>query len=266
MAKSLHCIHHHHHHSTTHFRRRYPFDTPPPPQTLSSTLFLKSTSNTLTLAHSPTTNFPISSSSSTNSTSPAVASDNSTTLFTALQHHLSTQNFREADEETRRLLLHLAGEPAKKRGYVFFSEVQFISREDLIAIDELWRKHSDNRFGYSVQKRIWEKNCSKDFSRLFLRIGWMKKLESSEVEQYNYRSFPNEFTWSLNEDTPEGHLPLTNALRGTQLLNSILLHPAFEEYPEPDEDHRAARGVVSDGQLFNPNLNNGSLFKPNYSF
>ncbi|GAB2300058.1 hypothetical protein Dimus_034100 [Dionaea muscipula] len=244
--------------------RRYPFDTPPPPQTVSSTLFLKSTSNTLTLAHSPTTNFPISSSSTC--TSPAVASDNSTTMFTALQHHLLTQNFREADEETRHLLLHLAGEPAKKQGYVFFSEVQFISKEDLIAIDELWRKHSDNRFGYSVQKSIWEKNCDKEFSKLFLRIGWMKKLESSEVEQYNYRSFPNEFTWELNEDTPEGHLPLTNALRGTQLLNSILLHPAFEEYPEHEEDLRAAGGVVSDGQLFNPNLNNGSLFKPNYSF
>lgn len=63
----------------------------------------------------------------------------------------------------------------------------------------------------------------------------MKKLDT-EVEQYNYRSFPNEFIWELNDDTPEGHLPLTNALRGIQLLNNILSHPAFEVDGEVEED------------------------------
>ncbi|KAL5990938.1 hypothetical protein ACLOJK_011844 [Asimina triloba] len=154
--------------------------------------------------------------------------------FDLLQCHLSSQNFRLADEETRRLLIALTGDAALKRGYVFFSEAQFIPEADLKTIDSLWLQFSGNKFGYSVQKRIWEKKAQKDFSKFFLRVGWMKKLDT-EVEQYNYRSFPDEFIWELKDDTPEGHLPLTNALRGTQLLNSILTHPAFDSSDEEEE-------------------------------
>ncbi len=135
----------------------------------------------------------------------------------------------------------MAGEAAVKRGYVFFSEVQFIPEADLKAIDDLWRQHSNNKFGYSVQKRIWEKG-NKDFTKFFLKAGWMKKLDT-EVEQYNYRSFPTEFIWELSDDTPEGHLPLTNALRGTQLLKCILSHPAFQGNEEEEgEEEKVAEG------------------------
>ena len=41
----------------------------------------------------------------------------------------------------------------------------------------------------------------------------------------NYRKWPQEFTYSL--DAVKGHLPLTNALRGTQLFEAIMEHPAF---------------------------------------
>ncbi|KAF3787668.1 Tetrapyrrole-binding protein [Nymphaea thermarum] len=58
------------------------------------------------------------------------------------------------------------------------------------------------------------------------RSGGMKKLET-EVEQYSRTSFPNEFLWELNDKNPEEYLPLMNGLRGTQLLHSILDHPAF---------------------------------------
>lgn len=137
------------------------------------------------------------------------------------QQHLSNQDLRQADAETRRLLIVLAGDDAKKRGYVFFAEVKLISKADLKAIDDLWKQYSNNRFGYCVQKRIFGK-VNRDFTKLFIKIGLMKKLET-EIEQYNYRSFPSEFIWDLSDDTvPGGHLPLTNALRSTQLFFSIL--------------------------------------------
>ncbi|KAK8663435.1 hypothetical protein V6N13_083254 [Hibiscus sabdariffa] len=163
------------------------------------------------------------------------------------------QNFREADEETRHLLILLAGEQAQKRGYVFFSEVQFISETDLKAIDELWRRYSNNKLGYSVQKKLWQK-ADKDFTKLFLKLGWMKKLDT-EILQHNYRAFPDEFTWELNDETPEGHLPLTNALRGTQLFSNILSHKAFEG----EEEQEAENGTK-------PLSLSNKLLKPNYSF
>lgn len=205
-------------------------------------------------------------SSSPLSTTPTTTSS-ATPSLELLERHLSSEDYRQADEVTRRFLIHLAGEAAQKRGYVFFSEVQFILSEDLRAIDQLWRKYSGDRFGYSVQKRLWEKS-RRDFTRFFIRVGWMKKLDT-EVEQYNYRSFPDEFVWQLKDDTPEGHLPLTNALRGTQLLACILTHPAFEEEEEEErvESDDVVREKKSEESVEKGNERQKLLnYKPDYSF
>ncbi|XP_055830200.1 tetrapyrrole-binding protein, chloroplastic [Solanum dulcamara] len=242
----------------------------------SSSFFLKPT---ITKNPSSSTSFSIHNliTFSVSSTTPTTTTTTTTTTtpFDVLEQHLSSQKFREADEETRRLLIALAGEAAIKRGYVFFSEVQFISESDLKEIDSLWRKYSDNKFGYSVQKKIWNTKVDRDFTNFFIKVGWMKKLEIEEVDQYNYRAFPNEFIWELKNDTPEGHLPLTNALRGTQLLKSILTHPAFVEEGDEDEEDKEEissnnnsvvdKGSAKKGGLFG-GLRSKLFSKPDYSF
>ncbi|KEH30321.1 hypothetical protein MtrunA17_Chr4g0033511 [Medicago truncatula] len=262
-TNSLHSIQHH----SLSKRHYYPSETAPP-STLSSSLFLKPTTinpTNITLSHSSSSNSSITFSIS-QTTSSTPSSTSQTSSFELLQQHLSAKNFREADEETRRLLIVLAGEAAQKRGYVFFSEVQFISEEDLKTIDQLWRDHSDNKFGYSVQKKLFGK-AKKDFTKFFIKVGWMKKLDT-EMEQYNYRSFPTEFIWELNDDTPEGHLPLTNALRGTQLLSYIFNHPAFDSVP--DEVEVSFGSTEGNGAL--KGLKDSSkplatkIFKTDYSF
>ncbi|KAL1536439.1 tetrapyrrole-binding protein, chloroplastic-like [Salvia divinorum] len=184
-------------------------------------------------------------------------------LFKRHEHHRLALPLELADEEARRLIIALAGEAAVKRGYVFFSEVQFIPADELREIDALWRQNSDGRFGYSVQRKIWKK-LNKDFTAFFIKVGWMKKLESSEVDQCNYRSFPSEFIWEMEEGPPEGHLPLTNALRGTQLLSCILCHPAFDG--EDDEDGDEREGVEESGTAVKPLSKRATPFQTNYSF
>ncbi|TKY67455.1 Tetrapyrrole-binding protein [Spatholobus suberectus] len=255
------------HHSL--IKRHHPSDTPP-----STSLFLKPLTPTIhpniTLSHTPSNSHITFSLSQT---TPSSTTSQATPSFDLLRHHLSTKNFQQADEETRRLLIVLAGEAAQKRGYVFFSEVQFIPEADLKTIDSLWREHSDSKFGYSVQKRILDK-ANGDFTKFFIKVGWMKKLDT-EVEQYNYRSFPTEFTWELNDDTPEGHLPLTNALRGTQLLNNVLNHPAFddavnnkeEQEGKDDADENKDNGALTaTGLKDNSSSFSQRIFKPDYSF
>ncbi|KAL5204684.1 hypothetical protein ABZP36_009555 [Zizania latifolia] len=200
--------------------------------------------------------------------SPAAAASPPLPSLELLGSQLAEKDYFQADETTRALLIELAGESARRRGYVFFSEVQFISTEDLQAIDELWKEHSNGRFGYSVQRRLWEKS-RRDFTRFFIRVGWMKKLDT-EVEQFNYRAFPDEFMWELNDDTPEGHLPLTNALRGTQLLGNILTHPAFEESQEEEameeNETPATTGQSKDDSKGRERPKFMRDFKPDYSF
>ncbi|OIW08671.1 hypothetical protein TanjilG_03347 [Lupinus angustifolius] len=257
-TNSLHSIQHH-----SLIKPHYPSNTPS--TTLFSSLFLKpTTTNTnLTLSsYSSSSNSYVtfSVSQTTSSTTPLTSEFNIS--YDLLIQHLSTKNFQLADEETRRLIIVLAGEAAQKRGYVFFSEVQFISETDLKIIDELWREYSDNKFGYSVQKRIFEK-VNGDFTKFFIKVGWMKKLDT-EIEQYNYKAFPTEFIWELNDDTPEGHLPLTNALRGTQLLYNIFKHPAFdvaqEEQAEIAVENKDSNSSSSSTPLAN------RIFKTDYSF
>lgn len=282
-TNSLQSLHHH-----SFLRRHHPDAAPAAalkPTNPNSLSFSLSNNNNTTTTTTTSANTMITfsslspsttSSSSSSSQTPTTTTTTTTTTtsepisFDLLHQHLQAQNFRQADEETRRLLIALAGEAAEKRGYVFFSEVQFIAEADLKAIDELWRQYSDNKFGYSVQKKIWEK-VNKDFTKFFIRVGWMKKLDT-EMEQYNYRAFPTEFIWENGKETPVGHLPLTNALRGTQLLASILNHPAFEGMQDDDDDNNKQEEEVSkfgggdDNGVLKTKPLSKSVLKTDYSF
>jgi hypothetical protein len=88
-------------------------------------------------------------------------------------------------------------------------------------LDELWKASSGGKFGFSIQRQIW-RACDMKWSKFFLAIDWL------EGENQKYRAWPAEFVYTVDA-AKKGHLPLTNALRGTQLLEAILTHKAFEK-------------------------------------
>ena len=65
----------------------------------------------------------------------------------------------------------------------------------------------------------------------FPTFSFLTLLQPQQGEDNNYRKWPAEFDYSLN--AKKGHLPLTNALRGTQLFSALLDHPAFEKKTGP---------------------------------
>ncbi|CAH1440196.1 unnamed protein product [Lactuca virosa] len=221
-TNSLQSLNYRHH--TPPIGRRQSLECPP---LLSFNIKSNNTNNPTLSISSAVKTFSMSSTTSTSSTTAAQS-----TSFDLLKSLLAANDFREADNETRRLLIALAGEAAQKRG---------------------------------VQKRLWEKS-NRDFTTLFIKLGWMKKLDT-EVLQYNYRAFPDEFIWELTEETPEGHLPLTNALRGTQLFSYILTHPAFAEEESAIEEEEEKKEEERDkGGLSKPQPLGKGVFKPDYSF
>ena len=116
------------------------------------------------------------------------------------------------------MLCELAGEEAALREWVYYSEVKFIPAKDLQTMDKLWRAYSRDRYGFSIQRQLWIAGKQK-WGALFKRIAWVAG------ENNAYKKWPGEFTWEA--DAPKGHLPLTNCLRGTQLFQAVLEHPAF---------------------------------------
>ena len=113
----------------------------------------------------------------------------------------------------------MGGPGAVGRGWVYFTEVKAIPADDLRTVDALWRAASGGRFGYAAQKEVWGQ-LGRQWGRFFKAIDW------TQGENNNYRKWPAEFVYAAS--APKGHLPLTNALRGTQLFQAILEHPAFD--------------------------------------
>ncbi|CEM13675.1 unnamed protein product [Vitrella brassicaformis CCMP3155] len=137
---------------------------------------------------------------------------------------LAKQDFKEADQFTRDMLIELAGPGAQMRKYVYFTEVRKIPVTDMATIERLWLHYSNGRFGYSVQKKVW-KTCRADFQTFCSKVGWSKMEDG--IERLRRWFGENEFMYDLDK-APRGHLPLTNTLRGTTLFKEVLNHPAWD--------------------------------------
>ena len=144
---------------------------------------------------------------------------------------LMAGEFKEADQLTRDLLIFIAGPGARSRKYVYFTEVVNIPSCDLRSIERLWLKYSGGKFGYSVQKRVFDVASKGDFETFCDKIDW-NLMDNSDLKnplKRKRRWFgADEFIYELDA-APKGHLPLTSALRGTMLLKELLKHPVWGE-------------------------------------
>lgn len=75
--------------------------------------------------------------------------------YQQLEKYLKNGQWKEADEETYRLMITAVG---KDEGQDFeIEELMKFSCEELLVIDKLWTKYSKGRFGFSIQKSIYNK-------------------------------------------------------------------------------------------------------------
>lgn len=144
--------------------------------------------------------------------------------YVPLATMLATGQFEEADQFTRDALITISGSKEKGRDFVYFTDVKRIPSKDLATMERLWNKFSKGKFGYSVQKKVM-RYCDNDFELFCKRIGWTTK--DGEVERKLRWFGASEFIYDLKK-APEGHLPLTSALRGTSLLKNLLKHPVWD--------------------------------------
>merc|ERR1712205_79504 len=149
---------------------------------------------------------------------------------------LQDEEWELADQLTRDMLIWLGGEQTRQRNFVYYAEVKNLPVKDMQTIDKLWTTFSEGKFGYSVQKKLWNsKKVNGDFNLFVDEIAWNKGPCGGCDKICNgctgllKRWTPvdasgNEFVYDLKK-AKKGHLPLTSALRGTYLLQSLLQHP-----------------------------------------
>ncbi|MCA2941040.1 MAG: GUN4 domain-containing protein [Microcystis sp. M113S1] len=126
--------------------------------------------------------------------------------YAKLRQLLNAQNWLEADQETIRLLYKATDKP-EFTSTSHFSTIQIphaalsstelkkLSDNDLIILDNLWRKYSHDKFGLSTQALIYKQE-GEDYYAFANRVGWRKN-----GRWLGY----NDLTWNL--DAPTGHLP-----------------------------------------------------------
>ncbi|HHP7231143.1 MAG TPA: GUN4 domain-containing protein [Xenococcaceae cyanobacterium] len=125
-----------------------------------------------------------------------------------LENLLVAQKWRQADEETYDLILKITNRV--KEGWLDYESMPKLPCEVLAEINQLWLKYSEGRFGFSVQKNIWQKLGGKiDYKTECLlgkHLGWRDAhgwLDSSHIN----------YTLSA----PVGHLPWNGHLPQGQL-------------------------------------------------
>jgi hypothetical protein len=115
--------------------------------------------------------------------------------YTKLRDLLAAGMWEEADEETTRVMLLVA--EREENGWLDNESVDKFPCEDLRTIDQLWVKYSDGKFGFSVQKHIYQSLGGTIEDN---REVW-EKLE----EQVGWRNYERGITFNITE--PQGHLP-----------------------------------------------------------
>lgn len=138
--------------------------------------------------------------------------------YKPLYECLISNNFKTANQLTQKYLNKLAGlHQNNKRQWLYFTDVLSLPTKDLQTIDTLWKIYSAGQFGFSIQRQIWL-HSNKNWEKFWHQIGW-------KINKKNIR-YPNEFTW--DSTAPTGHLPLSNQLRGVQVLATLFMHPAWQ--------------------------------------
>ncbi|MEW6492282.1 MAG: GUN4 domain-containing protein, partial [Cyanobacteriota bacterium] len=121
--------------------------------------------------------------------------------YSLLRDLLAAGQWQEADRETTNIMLRICGREAE--GWLTEQDIEKFPCTDLLTIDQLWVKYSKERFGFSVQKRIWQsvggtKNADYKIYRSFGKhVGW--------IHGGGYWLYCSELTFAIA--APVGHLP-----------------------------------------------------------
>ena len=122
--------------------------------------------------------------------------------YSKLHDLLKAEKWKKADEETARVMLAVA--KREERGWLRDEDIDNFPCADLRTIDKLWVKYSNGRFGFSVQKRIYQSlGGTREYNREIWgkfgdKVGWRKE-----------GCLGNRILLDITFDirAPEGHLP-----------------------------------------------------------
>jgi hypothetical protein len=133
--------------------------------------------------------------------------------YSRLQQLLAAGKWQEADEETTKVMLQVAGRESE--GWFYLEDIKNFPCEDLRTINQLWLDYSNGKFGFSVQKEIYEslggtrEYNAQVWEKFGDRIGWIKRgiwmWEKGDLICGERSSYSRYLTFNMQ--APKAHLP-----------------------------------------------------------
>ncbi|MBD2606983.1 GUN4 domain-containing protein [Scytonema hofmannii FACHB-248] len=165
-----------------------------------------------------------------------------------LQKLLKAEAWLEADKETTAIILKVSGQ--ERGGWLELEDIKRLPCRGLYILNHLWLKYSNGRFGFSVQRRIWE-----DIQVTEAKDYLITLLYGNEHVAYaeTYKYFSDRIGWhSLNcfldydeliftREAPEGHLPFFGFFKPfwrTRIFEFSIASALFSKNPNPQRHQR----------------------------
>ena len=128
------------------------------------------------------------------STQPIITVSKPKTDCTQLEIYLQNQQWQQANQETERRLLQAACQ--LKQNWLETDDLEKITCGELLSIDRLWTKYSENKFGFQTQLEIWRNLETQNYRAFGAEVGWYVQHRWLLSKRLDY---------SLS--APAGHLP-----------------------------------------------------------
>ncbi|BAQ63878.1 GUN4 domain-containing protein [Geminocystis sp. NIES-3709] len=123
-----------------------------------------------------------------------------------LQQLLQEGDIRSADEETTKIILEVAG---KQRDNLTPDDVAKYPCNSLSVIDALWKKYSEEKFGFSIQLKTYYQvggnidtlrtQDTKILVEFADSVGWLNEKKQARFEEYD--------SWNFSLSAPDGCFP-----------------------------------------------------------
>ncbi|MDB9527899.1 GUN4 domain-containing protein [Oscillatoria sp. CS-180] len=122
-----------------------------------------------------------------------------------LRDLLAAQEWEAADQETAYRMCEVMDQ--QKKGWLRHEDIKTFPCLDLHNIDRLWVKYGQGKFGFSVQKKIWEScgsptSYGSSWEKFGVAVGWRSKGFLSIGAEWKLYS-----NLTFNMTAPDGHLP-----------------------------------------------------------
>lgn len=145
--------------------------------------------------------------------------------YAKLRDLLAAKDWRAADQETASRMLEVMNRQGEE--WLRIEDIREFPCLDLHNIDHLWVKYSQGKFGFSVQKKIWEScgspsSYNSNWEKFGATVGWRTR---GFLESENYREI---YSKLVTSEVPRGHFPVWGGDFWFELLGGFNFFSRFQ--------------------------------------